>query len=196
MDRSPKKRVWQVLLLLAVACVGWYFYSVFAMPDVHPHEGDGRFENTSWRFPWGGVGLPIPGYEITFDQIDLTEPFEATYEIADLSEPRHRVGVYFCIVDPERALKSDDVRKGLQGMIDIEVTDGTGHAVCHVKRSPADMIWADPEGGANTYGLYSLEESFFEARSGERYRIHVRYSPDPKLSGFEGFVFIRSGGSA
>jgi len=57
------------------------------------------------------------------------------------------------------------------------------------------MFWSGFEGGPDTYGLYDLDESFFEPRDGESYQIRIRYTPEPKLAGFRGFVYIRCGGS-
>jgi hypothetical protein len=187
--------VWFALLASVVALVGWRAYERLAMPDVQPHVGDGRFENHSWRFPWKSVGLPVPGYTIRFEQFDLANPFEATYRIEKLPKLKPHVGVYVCVADPDRKWEDYAARKRLKTTIELDVTDGQGATVCHVRRPIGEMIWSDPEGGPNTYGLYDLDESFFVPSDGERYQIRIRYIPEPGLAGFKGFVFIRCGGS-
>ena len=92
-------------------------------------------------------------------------------------------------------MSRDAARKGLAATVEIDVTDSKGASVCHVNRPLAELTWADPEGGRDTYGLYQLEESSFQPRTGERYQIRIRYTPDAKLTCFKGFAHIRCGGS-
>jgi hypothetical protein len=163
------------------------------MPDVPPPVGDGQFKNISWRFPWKTVGIPIVGYSITFASLDLSRAHDVSYNVEHLPEIGKSAVVYFCIVDDSRTLQSDEARRQLKATCDIDIVDGKGQSVCHVVRSLAQMYWADPEGGRNTYGLYTMD-SVFEYGGDEEYRIRVRYSSDAKLQGFQGFVYIRCGG--
>jgi len=195
MSRPNWKSVVLVLLALVCALLAWRVHDALAMPDVQPHVGDGKFENHSWRFPWRSIGLPIPGYFIRFEEIDLANPFEATYRIENLPKLESPVGVYLCIADPDRKLGNDAAREHLKATIELDVTDGKGATVCHVSHPFAEMVWADPEGGPDSYGLYNLDESFFVPSDGERYQIRLHYTPEPGLAGFKGFVFIRCGGS-
>jgi hypothetical protein len=194
MNRSSN-RFLRILVFLALAIAGWAIYSFFAMPPVRPHVGDGRFKNTSWRFPWVTVGIPVPGYEINFDEFELGNDFDATYHIEQLPNFGGELGIYLSVVDPRHELQSDESRHKLNASVDIEVVDGDGKRVCQVQQALGKMTWADPEGGADTYGLYLLPQSFFTSKHGEGYQIHLRYSPDQRMSGFRGFVHIRCGGS-
>jgi hypothetical protein len=165
------------------------------MPPVQRHAGDGQFSNTSWRFPWVTVGLPVPGYEINFDDFDLGEEFDATYNVARLPSLSGEVGIYLSVVDPGHELRSDESRHELNATVEIEVIDGNGKLACRVQQPLGRMTWAEPEGGADTYGLYLLPQSFFKSEQNEKYQIHLRYSPDDRMSGFRGFVHVRCGGS-
>ncbi len=169
-------------------------YPHWAMPDVRPHSGDGRFENHSFRFPWSYLGMPIPGYTIDFPQFDLSSDFAATYRLEKLPELPDRVGIYLSIYDPADIWFGENRRKTLAADVQIDIHDDEGNLVCHVEQPLAKMIWTLPEGGSKCFGLYNLE-SFFIPRTGARYIISVRYTPDSKLSGFKGFFHIRCGGS-
>jgi hypothetical protein len=161
--------------LLAAFAI-WFLYDMFAMPYVHPHVGDGRFENHSWRFPYVSFGLPVPGYTINFGEHDLGAPFDVTYHIENLPDLRPQLGVYLSVADPDHVFESDDSRHQLNAMVEIDVVDGAGQSVCHVDDSLAKMWWAAPEGGPDTYGLYNSDQSFFVPKQGERYEIHARYT--------------------
>ncbi|MGD9644797.1 MAG: hypothetical protein AB7U73_03735 [Pirellulales bacterium] len=137
----------------------------------------------------------MPGYTIDFADFDLGAPFEADYHLERLPNPSKHMGVYLSIADPTHELEADDQREKLIAAVQFEVTDEQGQLVCQVDQPLAKMIWAAPEGGADCYGLYQLDRSFFDARSEGKYRLRIRYTPDPKLIGFRGFVHIRCGGS-
>jgi hypothetical protein len=164
-----------------------------AAPKVRPHAGDGTFQDKSWRWPWGNVGMPVPGYTIDFPEFDLAAPFAAEYRLEDLPKLNAEVGIYLSIRDPGRVLQSDDQRRSLAAAVRFEVIDDDGHVVTQLDQSLAKLRWASPEGA--DYGLYDLNHSFFAARTEGQYRLRVQYLPDPKLSGFRGFVHIRCGGS-
>lgn len=195
MLRSKTRKIILTIGLAVFAIVGWCAYALFAMPNIQPHVGDGQFANHSWRFPWRSVGIPVPGYTIKFDDLDLSDRVEALYRVEQLPEIGRMAGVYLCVDDPGRKFWTDESRAKLSAILEIDVVDEDGNSVCHFSQPLAKMYWAFPEGGRDTYGLYSSEESSFVSRSNEGYRIRVRYSPDPQLDGFKGFLWIRCGGS-
>jgi hypothetical protein len=191
---SKRKKIYLVIGLIALAIIGWFAYSVFAMPRIRPPAGDGTFANHSRRFPWGTVGIPVPGYTIEFEHFDLADPYDATYNVAQLPQIEQWPLVYLCVADPKRLLNTDAARHRLTAAVEFEITDSKGQSVCRVQQPVAKMWWSDPEGGRDTYGLY-VDESEFKYDPNEKYRIRVHYTPDPALKGFKGFVFIRCGGS-
>ena len=192
MSSTYKRAVGASLFLGFAWMVAYYF---LAMPTVRPHSGDGCFENHSWRFPWPYLGIPIPGYTIDFPQFDLSNDFEASYHLEDLPAIHNPVGVYLSLHDPNNLWSNDGLRKKLIATIQFDIYDDGGRSVCHVEQPLAKMWWAWPEGGNHCFGLYVSDESFFVPNSGARYTLCVRYSPDPALRGFKGFVHIRCGGS-
>jgi len=179
-----------ISVLIAFLC------SKLIMRPITPHVGDGQFQNISWRFPWGTVGIPITGYSITFERFDLAKGYTASYTLEKVPDIGKCLEVYLCVVDSRRTLRDESTRRSLQAEIQFDVFDEHGRLVCHVKKPIAQMDWADPQGGTDCYGLYSLGQSQFFSRKDMKYTLHVRYSPDPQLSGFRGFVFVRCGGFA
>lgn len=190
--RHARSRTTLIVTAIAVGSLVLLAYNWLTMPVARPHVGDGRFANHSWRFPWGIVGIPVPGYFIDFPAFDLGNDFDATYHIEQLPQIPPPIGVYLSILSPNRDW-SDEARKQLTAQVQIDVHDERGQRVCHVQQPLSEMVWASPEGG--DYGLYNLDESFFVPLRGARYTLRVRYSPDPRFSGLKGFVHIRCGGS-
>jgi hypothetical protein len=182
-----------VLLSLA----GYLVYSrVTRLGPLPPHHGDGTFKDISWRFsPDGLLSVPLYGYEISFPTFNLRDKYETEFKMKDLPDIGNDVIVYLCVADPEHRYRSDSAREGLTASIQFDISDEHGKSICHVAKPLAKMYWANPEGGADCYGLYSLPESVFMSQKATQYRLHVRYSPDPKLVGFRGFVYIRCGGT-
>jgi hypothetical protein len=175
-------------IFLGLSFVG---YSLLAMPTIQPHLGDGHFQNTSWRFPWSYLGVPVPGYEIDFPEFDLLTDRDVTYRIESLPNRPDRVGVYLAIWDPDQLLRRDAARKRLTASVRFDIYDERGELITHVQQPLATMIWAQPEGG--DYGLYDLNESFFKTRPDASCTIRMRYSADPRLKDLKGFVHIRCG---
>jgi hypothetical protein len=182
-----------VVVAVLIGFPGLFAYHFLAMPAVRPHSGDGHFENHSWRFPWPYLGMPIPGYTIDFPMFALSDEFDASYHFEGLPELPNEVGVYLSISDPKKIWRDDKVRKQLSARVQLDVHDEHGELVCHVLHPLAKMIWAQWEGG--DYGVYYLHESFFVPRTGARYTVRVRYSPDTRFFGLNGFVHFRCGGS-
>jgi hypothetical protein len=117
-----------------------------------------------------------------------------SYEVGHLAPINNNVGVYLCVPDPSHELRSDESHQELIASLELEVTDEKGSAVVKLNQSLKVLIWSFPEGGANTHGLYDLDESFFFPEPNTRYRIRSKYKGDPKLKGREGFLLIRCGG--
>jgi hypothetical protein len=181
-----------ITVLLVIA---WGTYRKLRMPDIPPHVGDGRFRNISWRFPWKTFGTPVTGYEISFAPFDLSNESELSYSVENLADIGKTPSIYFCVEDPNRKLRASVTRSNLRSSIEIDVIDEKGASVCHVKDLLSNLVWTGPEGGKDTYCLYSPEGSQLELNGHKGYRIQVRYSSDPQLQGFKGFIYIRCGGS-
>jgi hypothetical protein len=166
--------------------------------EVPPSHGDGNFRDISWRYPWPEfhVGLPVPGFLIKFPGFDLSREYDAEFVVDDLHDIGSKVGVYLCVNDPDDRCRNDNTRKLLQASFEFEVRDSKGRLLTHAQKLLGEYSWCDPSRvGGRGCGLYSLEESFFSARAGEHYTIHVHYQPDPVLRDLWGCVYLECGGS-
>jgi hypothetical protein len=136
--------------------------------------------------------MPIPGYTIDFPEFDLANEFEDSYALEKLPTLQKHVGIYLAIRDPDKRFRTDAPRNQLAAQFEFDLIDESGAVVAQLRHSLAKMHWASPEGG--DYGLYDLDQSFFNPNPGARYRLRVHYSPDPALNGLIGFIHIRCGG--
>ena len=169
--------------------------------NIPPSSGDGVFHNISWRYPWPSlpVGLAVPGYSIEFPGFDLSSEFSHEYTVGNLHDIGQDVGVYLGVIDPMKNFPNNEQNK-LQGEFEFAVFDSSGKRIAYAKQPFGKYVWSTPlgipgVGYEGSWGLYSLKESFFSVRKGERYRIRIHYKPDPALQGGKGFVYLLSGGS-
>ena len=207
--KSPLLIVFGIALLPVTA---WNLHLPFGMPRVQPHVGDGTFRNVSFRYPWTSAGIPITGYTIEFPHFELSKPQTLSYRIEKLPQIDKSVGIYLCIIDPKHKFRHDRDQEQLTNGVTIDVVDESGRRVSGVNSQLAKMYWCEPGGaGPDTYGLFVMRgsnasnsvrgnangdlDSFFEPRQQANYEIHVKYEPDAKLEGLQGYVFIRCGGS-
>ena len=191
---TPRRKLLVLMLAPLVALLSWLL-TPLSTRRLHARPAEGEFRDISLRFPWPLFGIRVPGYEITFDQFDLSKPYSADYRIGELPEiARTPADVFLCVEDPGGRFSHDADRR-LSARVTIDVLDERGSNACHVEERLADMRWSWPTRHAPVFGLYS-EGSFFFPRGGAAYRVRVRYIPDPRLSGHRGFVYMMCGGKA
>jgi hypothetical protein len=191
--RSCSHSRW-VVAAIALLVISSHGDRAFALPPVKPHVGDGRFENTSWRFPYRYLGMAVLGYTIHFEEFDLSQPFEASYHVEQLPKIPKKVGLYLCIIDPAEQYWNDEARQTLTATVEITVADQNGKVVCAMEQPINKMIWTNG-GGPNTFALYNLDQSFFKPQRSARYTIRIKYQPDAALARMKGYLYIRCGGS-
>jgi hypothetical protein len=181
-----KRRFVKIAVAAALLVGGFLFARRLLLPPVPSHKGDGRFEDISW---FAGP-FPIRGYSITMPELDLANPQQLEYRLADLTDIGRPCGVYLVIRDHAHALGRDT--KAFDGKLRFELLDSQNRPVVDVSGRLGDFIWW---GSTDQHGLYQLDRSFFTPRADEDYRLRISYEPDPRLAGHKGFVYLRSGGS-
>jgi hypothetical protein len=182
---GPKSRKGRIALVVGAIVGSFFLARRLLLPPIPPHRGDGRFEDLSW---FAGP-LPIPGYSITMPEFDLGTSRESDYRLANLTNIGQPCGVYLAIFDPKLELFGET--KGFEGKLRLELLDSHDNAVVDVSGRLGDFIWW---GSDSRHGLYLLDKSFFRPNVHETYRLHLFYTPDPKLAGYKGFVYVESGG--
>jgi hypothetical protein len=79
----------------------------------------------------------------------------------------------------------------LDGKVKLELLNSQEEVIVNVKGRLGDYIWW---GFDDLHVLYQLDKSYFNPDSDEEYRIRFSYEPDARLTGYKGFVYVRSGG--
>jgi hypothetical protein len=182
-----RRRVGGLALIVAVAIsCPFLAWSCFALPSVSGYHGDGTFLNLSRR----AGPFAIPGYSISMPEFDLGHPHRAEYRVAGLANIGRKCGVYLALHDPGGRWGWGDT-KALAGEVQLELRDSGLRTLVNVRGKLGDYIWY---GFRDTHALYQMDRSFFVPDSREEYTVRVSYSPDPRLAGYEGFVYLECGG--
>jgi len=180
-----RKRRAVKIAVMAVLLLGCFFLARrLLLPPVPSHRGDGNFQDISWWSP-----LPIRGYSISMHDLDLATAHQLEYRLSGLTDIGRPCGVYLVILDPDQGLERDT--KQFDGHLQLELIDSQNRPVVDVSGRLGDFIWW---GWDDRHGLYQLDRSFFTLDEDEEYRLRVSYAPDPRLAGYRGFVYVRSGG--
>jgi hypothetical protein len=174
-----------VVLLVLFACLG-VGKGMFWLPAIPNHHGDGEFHNLSRR----AGPFAIPGYCVTMPEFDLGKPHKAEYRIGGLANIDRKCGVHLAIRDHND--RWWEHTRDMGGKVKLDLVDSKGRTVVSVTGRLGEYTWW---GFSDLHVLYQMEKSFFTPDSGEEYRIQFEYEPDPRLEGYKGFVYVRSGGS-
>lgn len=201
-------------LSLVVTIVG--LSGCLSVRPLPSHQGDGVFQDISWRFPYDHLGCTVPGYQVLFPEFNLGDEYDAEFAVADLPDIQQKVHVHLLLSDPDGKVQKEEERRrdemmkrgdqddlnslkyefkyGLSAVWEFEVRDLEGRIVTSVKKPLSELIWSTPLRHTG-YGIYDRPGSHFAVRKGERYTLRVRYRPDPQLRPFRGRVYLESGGS-
>ena len=174
-----------LLVVVAVLGVGVAIAkSLFWMPAVLPHRGDGAFANISQR-----VGpLAVPGYSIAMPEFDLTKPFQAEYRIANMPDIGRECGVYLAFHDSDHKYWDGPG----SGRIEIELVDSRRTSIIKVAGGTEHFIWY---GFQDIHAAYQLHRSFFAPNVDEEYTVRVSWEPGTLAAPFKGFIYLECGGS-
>ena len=179
-----KRRRVKIAVVSVLLLGGFFIARRLLLPPVPSHRGDGIFQDVS-----GFAGpFPRPGYTVTMPELDLGSPHELEYRLTDLTSIGRPCGVYLVIRDQRSVLR--DTKK-FDGALRLELLGSRGLPVVDVSGRLGDFIWW---GSGNRHGLYQMDRSFFIPDADEEYRLRLTYAPDPRLAGYKGFVYLRSGG--
>jgi hypothetical protein len=148
------------------------------------YRGDGSFRQSS-----GGL-FQSRQYDVTMPEFDLSEPQHAEYRFALLGNIPEACGVYLVIDERDHDLWNHS--KEFDGQLQLDVLDSKGQEVVHVGGRLGDFIWWWETGGR--CGLWQTGKSSFMPKTHEEYRVRISYTPDPRLAGHKGFVYLWSRG--
>jgi hypothetical protein len=120
---------------------------------------------------------------------DLAQPHKAEYHFSALPNIGKHCGVYLAFHDPQDKFHAHD---GLGAAVEIELLNTEGGVVVSVAGNLGAFIWY---GTGDLHGLYKMDESFFSPDTNAQYRLRITYTPDPRLEGFRGFIYLLCGGN-
>lgn len=165
-------------------------YGFLVMPNIYPHQGDGRFENTSRKLDL----FVIPGYSIKMPKFKLDKPKYTEYRLARLPSPPRVCYVYF-------AINTDDgnwqrrLRKNFRATLQLQLSDSSGRTLINSHGNLADYT-AYSSSLFDFVALYPRGQNIsFCPINNEEYIVHIAYNPDPMLKDYQGFVYFECGGS-
>jgi hypothetical protein len=160
--------------------------SLFVLRPLSAHHGDGTFADITRRTPFA-----LPGYTVSMPAFDLALPHQAEYRMSRLPDIGRDCGLFLAIRDPDDGWWGRD-QAHLAGELRLELLDAEGRAVVRVNGRLGEYIWC---GKRELSALYQPRKSFFRPDSRQEYRARVWYTPDPRLAGYEGFVYLWAGGT-
>jgi hypothetical protein len=175
-----------ITILVALAALVSFFLYACGLPPIAPHRGDGQFQDISHR----AGPFRLRGYTISMPEFDLGQPHQQEYRLADLPELGPECGVHLAVRGRNGGWGTNATR--LNGELRLELINSKGNVVVNVSGKLGDYTWW---GFGDMHALYQLRRSFFRPDRREEYRLRFSYTPDPKLAGYRGFVYLRCGGS-
>ena len=175
------------VVLIASAMQVWVGSRFFWLPPMNQHSGDGNFQDLSYR-----IGpLAMPAYAVSMPEFDLGTNLETQYRVQGLPSSR-RCGVHLAIRDPQLRWWDDTMAiSQLKGELSLELLDSKGKTLVKVNGNLGSYTWWGL-GRERIHVLYKNKQSFFAADPAEAYTIRFRYSPDPCMAGYKGFVYLLS----
>lgn len=146
------------------------------------YRGDGEFHDLTGR----SLG---PAFSIHMPKFDLGQPFEAKYHATGLKRVGWDCALYLATEPIPDRVWADIDRLG--GHLSLDLIDSRGAPLVNVGGKLGEFGWtADFE----HVEFAKFPACRFEPDPNEQYVIRVSYSPDPRLKGLKGYVYIRSGG--
>ena len=162
---------------------GTYFTS-----GIRDYVGDGTIQDTSQR---GGF-FSSRCYMVTLPSFPLNRPYERTFRLDGLPTIEGKpTEIAFFVPKNFPQIHTPNARS----TIEFSLTTAEGKQVTSVNSNLGALIWSSPAHplSYSGYALYQLDRSFFQPVAGERYRLHVTYSPASGADTGEGYFYLWSG---
>lgn len=162
---------------------GTYFTS-----GIRDYIGDGTIQDTSQRSGF----FSTRSYMVIFPSFPLNRPYEHTFRLDGLPTIKGKpTEIAFFVPNTFSQVHTPNA----DSTVKFSVTTADGRRVTSVGSKLGALIWSSPAYPIHYSGnaIYQLDTSFFHPIAGERYRLHVTYSPAPGADSSEGFFYLRTG---
>jgi hypothetical protein len=163
--------------------IGTYFTS-----GIRDYTGDGTIQDTSQR----GSFFPTRSYMVSLPSFPLNRPYEHTFRLDGLPTIEGKpTQVAFFVPNSFSQARTPNARS----TVELSITTADSKQVTSVSSTLGALIWSSPAHPLHSSGhaVYQLDTWFFQPVAGERYRLHVRYSPASGADSGDGYFYLRSG---
>lgn len=160
---------------------GTYFTS-----GIRNYTGDGTIQDTSQR---SGI-LQTRGYLVALPHFPLNRSYEHTFQLDGLPTIESKqIEIVFLVPETFSQTRTANAHS----TVEFTLSTSDDKRVTNLNSTLRALIWSSPVHDHSGYALYHLDRSFFQPVSGERYRLHVRYSPAPGADSGDGYFYLWSG---
>jgi hypothetical protein len=130
---------------------------------------------------------------VRMPEFDLGTPLQAEYRVNGLPAGA-QCDLFLVVRDPQDVFSFTYKSARLHGHLRLEVVDSRGRELIGSSGEIGEYIWWG-ETAKHMHFLYRDCQTAFIPETEETYVVRIRYTPDPSLAGFSGFVCIRRGGT-
>ena len=160
----------------------------FFTSGIRDYTGDGTIQDTSQ----GGGLFSTRCYMVRLPPFPLDRPYEHTFRLDGLPTIEGKpTEIAFFVPN---SFSQTHAPNG-HSTIEFSVTAADGKQITSLKSTLAALTWSSPAQPIHYDGhaLYEIDKSFFQPLAGERYQLHITYSPAPGAGSDEGYFYLWSG---
>jgi len=173
--------------------------------NLPPHQGDGIFEDRSMPLFWP---FGVHAYNVRMPEFDMGDPINATYVVSNLPptsnlnplQIRGKLEVFLGFYKDNwtSILGQKKTIQDFKGNFSISVMDSNENCVLQIEGTMSNCKVMETRIDQQEFPfnqgrlLYPADQKviFFTPKKGELYRLHIHYTPDPRLKGLKGFIFL------
>ena len=160
----------------------------FFTSGVRDYTGEGTIQDTSQ----GGGLFSTRCYMVRLPSFSLDKPYKRTFSLDGLPTIEGKPTEIAFFV-PNSFSKTHASNVG--STIEFSLSTADGKQITSLNSTLGALTWSSPAHPIHYDGhaLYEIDKSFFQPVAGERYRLHVTYSPVPGAGSDEGYFYLWSG---
>ena len=172
-----------LLVLILIMSAGCSFRPVL------PHNGDGKFTNTTQVAPL----VRIPGYAVRFEPFDLSRDYSKSYSVDSLPALKNDAFVELHLNDFDK-FKWEEMINASTARLSVSIANTDGDQLLRFNTSLSKMIWGRDGADDVVYG-YDITNGRFQPAPGDKLQITLNYTGDKSLGGNTGLLELDCGGS-
>jgi hypothetical protein len=192
---KPMLSVFRIITRTLIISLAWSLSScvphgrgTYFTSGIRDYTGDGTIQDTSERDGF----LQSRSYLVTLQHFPLNKPYEQTFRLGGLPTMEGKMSEIALFV-PTTFSESNPVNARCTLEFSLSTADGKG--LTNLKSKLGALTWSSPPSAIHYIGhaIYHREQSFFQPIPGQRYILHVKYSPVLGADGGEGYIYLWTG---